>query len=528
MSKKPAVVVLPQLSEHWHPPGCDCEPAVPYVRVSKVGTRAEVISPDLQVRSMETYARANKIRLLEPVCDIDKSGRTFRKRSVDALITDIKQGKYRRILLWKWSRWARNRDESGAYLARVVEAGGRVDSATEDFDQSTATGRFTVGMFQQMDQLHSDLASETWHSVHDRRREAGLPHGGRPRFGYRYTDDKKYVIDETTSPILRKAYATYIAKGGTYSKVLTEFQRVGIKTTRGNDWTEQSIARMMDTGFAAGLIRERSTPTEVPSNSIHSYDVWREGSHEALIDEDTWGAYFDKRREVPDKPPRSQRAVHALSALLFCTECGRRLVTHYGGIGRTHQWQCAWRKAFHPKVAVSVNNRLALLAVREWVRDQFGSELPVDEYQQRAADELMREDTERRGERAEIQDKIDRLNRGLGTLLDLVESGDINKDEYRARKAKREHEVAALRKTLPPLPPEQRKPNYEALALLDSAWDDLAAEPAELRDALADLVSRIEVSPCSQTSTRRSASDRVIPIGVWEEPTLEVWRERFA
>ncbi len=532
--KKPPVIVLPELPPHWHPPGCDCEPARPYLRVSKVGDREEVKSPAYQLGFIVAYAKRENLRLLPPVCDIDKSGRSFRKRSVDTLIGEVKAGKYARIVLWKWSRWARNVHESTKYVHKVISAGGRVDSATEDHDQKTAMGRFQFDLNMRMDQLQSELISESWVSAHERRREAGLPHGGRARFGYDYIKieregaetEKRYVRNEEQATLLAKAYEAF-NKGTSFNQLVVRFNASGLQTTLGGSWTAQGVARMMDTGFAAGLIRERSHPLEVPSNSIASYDVWRVGAHEAIIDLETWKKYKAIREARAALPPRLRRAAHALSGLLYCAVCRRRLVTKYAGAGRTHQWQCAWQKSYHPGVAVTVNNRLTLDAVREWVRAQFGSELPTGEYRERIEAERRRVEAERESEHAKLGALIAAVEDKIEGLIDLAETArGKSRERINARLEQYEAELERLTKLQGEVAaPERRRPEKDrgALTQLDAAWDDLMEDLGVMNGALSSVVSRIEVSPRSASSTRKSVTDRVLPVGVWEAPELGDW-----
>lgn len=60
----------------------------------------------------------------------------------------------------------------------------------------------------------------------------------------------------------------------------------------------------MDTGFATGLIRERSEPPSPGTNkrTIAEFDIWREGAHNPIISRELWHAY---RGEAPGQRPRS-------------------------------------------------------------------------------------------------------------------------------------------------------------------------------------------------------------------------------
>lgn len=50
------------------------------------------------------------------------------------------------IVLWKWSRFSRRRLDWEVAADRVQVAGGRIESATEPIDTSTASGDLALGM----------------------------------------------------------------------------------------------------------------------------------------------------------------------------------------------------------------------------------------------------------------------------------------------------------------------------------------------------------------------------------------------
>jgi len=487
------------------------------------------------MRAMDEWAVRNNRRLLPPVCDINKSGRTFRKRSVDKIIAAIKDGHYRHVVLWKWSRWARNQAESAVYSSYVHSAGGRVDSATEDFDLDTAIGRLGQGMTGVIDQYQSELISESWSSVHALRREDGLPHGGRERFGYAYGETvvneerrKRYTKNDE-APILIKAYCDWL-DGKSFIKIAQELNAATFVTMLGGRWTPQGVARMMDTGFAAGLIRERSEGMkekirgkQVGANSILSYDIWRTGSHEAVIEASIWDTYKARRVAASGLPPRSKAPVHALSAIMFCTECRRRLTTKYAGAGRTHQWQCPWQKSFHPGVAVTVNNRLALVAVREWVRAEIGDELPVAKATNTAREEQAKRLADAQTHRRALSNRIGELEGMINNLtIQIATSSPSVAARFISSIEVWDSEIDQLRAELARSAPRPRaQKDQEALRALDAVWGELP--PSVLHEALAKVISRVEVSPRSEISTRASAADRVSAIGVWEDPSTDEW-----
>lgn len=550
--------------QHHHEGLCECKRTIAYIRVSRVGNRQVLISPDIQLDAIYADCRQRGKRVVKIVPDIDKSGRTFLKRSVVRVIEDIKRGEAESVTVWKWSRWGRNLEFSLAYLGQVQAVGGRVDSATDDIDQSTATGRFSRDLIMRVDQLNSDLIGEGWQSVHALRREAGLPHSGRKRFGYDYIDQPMikvgkahegyggcekcrafvahFVPSATEGPELKSLYERYNAGVG-LKKLARDLNTAGFRTPMEGLWTPQAVGQMLDTGFAAGYVRERSPDLlakmkaagKPVRNTLKTFDVWRPGSHPTLISEEVWRDYKARRSAQADLPPRLREAVHALSGLMFCELCSRRLRTKYRGAKRQHSWVCGCRETFHPDVSVSLGNDLALAIVRKWT--EANSKPPVgpdvDEIARRA---LMDGDKAIRTA-AQVQADIDAELKAHDKLILMNARGKVSDEAFEIAKMEMEQTLRRLREEMAAVDEAMApagKPCYAAFESLAATWDEtVAADPGLLNEPLRRVLAFVIVSPAGGRMGRgHDASDRVEVVGHWAASSKDRWlaarRRRFA
>lgn len=513
----------PPPPRHHHENACGCEPTIAYVRVSMVGLRETLISPDIQLVEIIQDAVRNNKRIVRVVSDINASGRTFTKRSILGVIDAIKRGEARSITVWKWSRWGRNLEYSLAYISLVKQAGGQVHSATEDIDQSTAHGRFGRDMLMRIDQLTSELIGEGWRAAHDHRRRRGLPHTGRARFGYDYIDGR--YVPNAHAPALRWAYDSYVSGLHSYGQIVQSLNARGITTTRGNRWTTQSLSKVMDNGFAAGLIRERSADLKADqrdrnaerrlpnASSIYHYDVWLDGAHEAIIDQQTWQAYLTRRPTAENKKPsQSGRAKYTLAGLVRCGICARRMTIHHAGRTKEPRWRCDWRAALHPLINVSALNHEVEAAVQEWLGDRATPEghaalvaqLVAAKGPQRASDALLRSE-------------LAELDRRMRRLVKVYTQSEDESAEFERAFAAERREIEGRRREIkddllgggeetggPPAGPA-------AFRSLSEGW---AGFPASVRRAaLGEIIARVEISQ----ATRRgeSAAGRVLIIPAW-------------
>ncbi|HEY0217915.1 MAG TPA: recombinase family protein [Cellulomonas sp.] len=307
------------------------ERALLLIRVSK--EREGMIAPDLQRDATREHCARRGYDVVGAVEGIDESG--SRNRSawwprLDAAIERVESGEVDVIVVWELSRTARNRLRWAIALDRVEAAGGRIESATEPLDETTAAGRFQRGMLAEMHAYRAEVIGEGWRATHDRRRRAGLPHNGRPRPGYLVVD-RRHVPDPDTAPLVVEAYRRYI--DGTSLTALAEWMNtVGLRTEFGGPWVVNSAIRVLDGGFAAGLLRVHDP--DCTTRHRAGEDIGRcpartyvPGAHEAIIDPDTWATYRRERQRRSTLSPRLARAVVPLSGVARCGSCGRRL-TH--------------------------------------------------------------------------------------------------------------------------------------------------------------------------------------------------------
>lgn len=286
------------------------------IRVSKVGDRGDdLMSPDLQRTAINDYVRPRGIRIVDWLEVLDESASQRRSpwwRRLDEAISRVEAGEIDVIVGWKFSRAARNRLNWAVALDRIETAGGTLESATEGVDTTTATGRFTRGMLGEVAAWEAEVRGEGWKEVHAHRLAEGKPHHGKPRWGYRYIN-KAFEPDPDTADVLATLYRRYIAGQG-FGALAAWLNANGYRTSPGYSkagpglWSQQTVRRMLDAGFGAGL------------NKSHGQLL--PGSHQPVIDEATWTAYRAARqsRYAPRDRP-TEASPYLLSGLARCS-CG--------------------------------------------------------------------------------------------------------------------------------------------------------------------------------------------------------------
>lgn len=293
-------------------------------------SREDSISLELQEHEGRQYATRCGYEVVAVESDPGISGRTFNRPAVTRVMAMLEAGEVEVIVLWKWSRLSRSRLDWAVAADRVSLAGGRIESATEPIDASTSTGRFARGMMTEMAAFESERIGDTWREAHARRLRNGLPINGKPRFGYVYDRETGFSPDPVTAPVLGECYARYTAGESVYSLIqwlnLGPTRPVGGYGVKSGDglWSDRTLRRVMDSGFAAGFIN--SGGELVP------------GVHEPIISAEQWDAYREARTRRRSMR-RTERSEYVFSGLVWC-HCGSKMHAGQFGAVRTPKYRC--------------------------------------------------------------------------------------------------------------------------------------------------------------------------------------------
>lgn len=303
--------------------------AVLYLRQSTF--REESISLELQEEACRRYAERIGYEVVAVEADPGISGRTFTRPGVQAVMSTVGRGDADVIILWKWSRWSRNRLDWYVAADKAQQAGGRIESATEPIDTSTSIGRLSRGMMIEIAAFESERAGDQWVEAHERRVRTGRPHHGKNRFGYRYDPEQKlHVPDPVTAPIVRDLYQRYVDGTSIYRLVqwLNEHQVPTVEHggKRGApSWAESTLRGVLDNPFPTGRFIYRGETVD--------------GAHDPIVPLELWEAYREQRQRRASRP-RAESSKYLLSGLVRCLACGTVLTGGRAGTQKAY-YRCS-------------------------------------------------------------------------------------------------------------------------------------------------------------------------------------------
>lgn len=307
-----------------------------YIRVS-TEDQAE-LSPDAQKRLLLEHAKKNHIIISDEFIFTESvSGRHAQKRpEFQRMIAIAKQSSHPIdvILVWKFSRFARNQEESIVYKSMLKKDNVDVISVSEPLVEGPF-GTLIERIIEWMDEYYSiRLSGEVLRGM----KEKALKHGyqSSPCLGYRAVGQgKPFVIDEDEYAIVKYAMDLYDFQNLDETAIARRCNDLGYRTRRGNPFERRSIDRILQNPFYAGT---------VAWNGIEF-----EGSHEVRLSKERYQNRMKliASRKRPIKSRNVSTCKHWLSGLMRCPICGATLACS-GKLNHYAFFQC-WKysKGFH-------------------------------------------------------------------------------------------------------------------------------------------------------------------------------------
>lgn len=313
--------------------------ACAYIRVST--DKQEELSPDAQKRLLIDFAKKNNMSLLAENIYIDNgiSGKKADKRPEFMKMIGLSKSKehpFDVILVWKFSRFARNQEESIVYKSLLKKNHVDVMSVSEPLIDGPF-GTLIERIIEWMDEYYSiRLSGEVLRGMTEKALRGGyqssLP------LGYRMNKDTgiPYIYEEE-AVIVRKIYNDYIA-GHSYLEIARELNALGYKTKRGAAFEGRTVEYILSNPFYYGAVRWNRQNHD--NHTIKSISDWiiAEGKHKPLIDKETWDLvqHLIALRSKPYKARAAGHMKHWLGGIVKCSDCGASLMA---GLNAT-RYQC--------------------------------------------------------------------------------------------------------------------------------------------------------------------------------------------
>ncbi len=488
----------------------ETQQAVGYIRVSTA--REEMISPELQLSAIEDYCARRGYHLARVIEDLDATGRNFIRKGVHEAIEMIEERQASVVVVWKFSRFGRNRKGWAINLDRVESVGGRLESATEEIDTSTSTGKMTRGVLAEFAAFESDRIGEAWTEAHDNRKSNGLPHSGRPRFGFIYHRttvqtrmgikvcpqgcgmgecQTSYTPDPELSAFAAGMYDRYNAGDGNLL-IADWLNRNGLTNSGGFEWSAMNVRIYMQSGFAAGLVRQHDRNCKCRAPQICRNVTFTKGAHESVLEPGAWETYLLNRERRAGNAPRTESTVYPYTGIMFHADCGGTMTALSRGKRPGYSYRCSTRARTKKCPGTHIAQSILEPRVLAWLGEVAARDIAVQS-EQVVVKAAARTTT--KAARKDLLREAQHLAEALSRLTVQLAKGLVPEAAYTDARAELERDQAAVNAALEALETkeeEAKEPPIQLARDLLKLWAFLAGH--RKRELLAQLVGRIDVT----------------------------------
>ncbi len=465
--------------------------AAAYIRVS---TEDQIeYSPDAQLAEIRKYAAREGYILPKEYIYMDEgiSGRSTKKRSAfNELIgtAKLKPKPFDAILLWKFSRFARSREDSVVYKSMLrKQLGIEVISISEPVGDDKMSVLIEA-MIEAMDEYYSiNLAEEVKRGMTEKARRGGLQSS--PPFGYRAVDNT-LIPEPSEAALVREIFSRFIAGDGTFS-ISKWLNSIGAVTHRGNAFENRTVEYILQNPAYIGKLRWNPTG-RTRRNFTDPNLIIADGGHEPIVAAEEWDAAQQRmdaakaRRKKNSRP--STELKDWLSGIVRCASCGSTLVfvrPNYFKCGRYIRGAC-------PDSQHITADALHQAFISRIQRDCIGSALltPVIKHTEHSSAHRI----------SALESRLESLQKKSQRVREAYLGGVDTLEEYREHKQLIDGQIQELQNRIDGLKTPEPQENPDAA----------------VRSAIAEALSAMTPDTASREE-KHNAADAVVENCTWDK-----------
>jgi len=469
-----------------------------YIRVST--HMQEELSPDAQTRLLKEYASANGMIITNIYTDLGISGTKALKRpGFQQMISDCKSKEhpYDAILVWKFSRFARNQEESIVYKSLLKKENVDVISVSEPLPDGFI-GSLVERIFEWMDEYYSiRLSGEVKRGMTQKALHGGYQ--GRMPLGYRKEKEQVPSVVYEESLLVKRIFQMYISNGGSPSDIAIILNKEGIRNKQGHCFDAKKINYIVTNPFYIGKVRWNYYNADTKRYNAQNDIIIADGKHEPIISNEVWeqvqALYRANKEKFKARGNRRGTAgtKHWLSGTLRCSQCGGPMTYGKNTSRNTdvHFFQCSRRSKGRCSTSSYINAKKAEQTVLDALKKIVTSD--SIQYERPESHEGISE-TESliKIELSKLEHKEKRIKEAYINEIDTLEEYRENKT---AIQKQREHLLAQL----------------EAAAAENTCPDEKEYEK-NIRNSLKAIIQMIETDPAGYIEIGSSLREHISQI----------------
>ena len=467
-----------------------------------------------QLNSLETqkeffleYTKRTGDNLIKLYADEGISGTKIKNRKeFQRMLADAEKGLFDMVVVKDISRFARNTVDLLQSVRKLKALGIETQFLTANMT-SMGNSEFVLTIFGALAQEESANTSKRIKFGKKMNAEKGRV----PNIVYGYDktigDYFNLSINEEEAKVICQMYKWYTEEGYGGAKIANMLNERGIKTKRGNNWSQNSICRILTNEIYTGKIingKEEIADFLTGQRKEKDESEWLVTVRPELriIEDET----FDKAQEILKGRHDSfkmtherQSNKHLFSTLIKCKDCGwsfRRTVRQYKN---TYvRWVCSGhngRGADSCPNAVTVDEEELIQVLQEYFQEVLGKKKKVIDHVIKEFQRVYKAKDENIEYEKELNAELNKLRKSREKYMDMYTDDLISREELNEK-------IGGMRKEIERLENELKMVSYHLTkgeqleAILNSTFkqmEDITDVHEMTNTQLKRLIQKIEV-----------------------------------
>lgn len=296
--------------------------AVTYSRVSTDEQAKEGFSLEVQAEKTRQHIESEGWEFIKGYSDPGCSGKDLKRKEIQLVIKEIKEGRVQALVVHKLDRLTRNIGDLNDLVKMFQKYGVSFVSTTERIDTATAVGRMFIAMLGVFAQWYRENLSEEVRKGQSKRAEKGLLSVSVPMFGYALGEHTKLVVKEEESKWVQWIFEQYISGIGT-TNIAKELNNLGIRRGQGALWDQAKVMSTIQNITYTGMTHWKA------ANEPESNRIIRQGTHEAIITQEVYNKAQRILQRRRDGLISLNSYEYVYGGILKCARCGGTLKGKY-------------------------------------------------------------------------------------------------------------------------------------------------------------------------------------------------------
>lgn len=321
-----------------------------YMRLSRDDDKSgESSSIENQRIILQRFVAEQGGRVVAEYVDDGWSGTNFHRPGVQQMLADAQSGRIDTVVVKDLSRFGRNYIQVGQYLDYVFPAQGTRFVAIADNVDTANMSSAAMDMMPVMNvfnEWHAASTSKKIRAALQARQRSGKFTNWRYPYGYKVGKDenRSAVVDENAAAVVRRIFRLRLqgASARSIAGILNEdkipnpstyyVKQDGSKISKDFSpfWSARTVMTILKNPVYIGtLIQHKTTGISYKNRKTviipEAQQLKRENVHQPIVSLTEWEKVQEINKSAPKGRRDKQSQVHALSGLLFCADCGKKL-----------------------------------------------------------------------------------------------------------------------------------------------------------------------------------------------------------